>query len=166
MVCGSLATVGATPRHLIRMGVYQKIALPMQGGPLRPTSLALVAEVLSRAPPPTSRTGGLFSGVRHIFGRGGFSGGDHLAAAKKKEGKADQALLRSLGMTSTITDWANITSQRKSMRTTDFSQEGSAHRQLLERAAPRRRHAPLKRGLGGLFDVLGLRVCLEQSTTR
>ena len=37
---------GATPRKLVQLGVYEKIAIPLQGGMLRPTSLALVASVL------------------------------------------------------------------------------------------------------------------------
>jgi hypothetical protein len=42
-----LCDKGETPRRLVNMGIYHKIALPMQGGMLRPTSLAIVAGVLS-----------------------------------------------------------------------------------------------------------------------
>ena len=40
---------GATPRNLVNAGVYRRIAVPLQGGALRPASMALVAVMLGAA---------------------------------------------------------------------------------------------------------------------
>ena len=38
--------IAATPRTLLRMGIFARIALPLKGGLFRPRALAMLAEVL------------------------------------------------------------------------------------------------------------------------
>jgi len=57
---------GATPRKLVNAGIYHKIALPMQGGGLRSTSLAIVAQVMCAVHDGSSRLARMGSAPKRL----------------------------------------------------------------------------------------------------